>query len=143
MTKVWVVTGGSYSDYHIVRIFSTEELATAYATTHNDRGSWRSSDLGVEEWELDEDADAIRAGRFWWGVWMKRDGEVIFAGCEGIARPDIPETDLIRDTFSPKDHKPLRLRTYVESPTAEHAIKVANERRAQLIANGHWPEETT
>ncbi len=51
MATVYVVTQGSYSDYHIKAIFSTEEAAKTYASQHPGLGG----DLPeVEEWELDK-----------------------------------------------------------------------------------------
>ena len=44
--KVYVVTDGEYSDFHIEAIFTDEKKAKLYAATHycND----------IEEWETDE-----------------------------------------------------------------------------------------
>lgn len=48
--KVYIVTSGSYSDYHIDRVFTDEQQAKLYCATHaNDCEA-----LGIEEWESDE-----------------------------------------------------------------------------------------
>ncbi len=44
--KVWVVTEGSYSDFHIERIFSTEKKAVDFVGDNDD--------LRIEEWSVDD-----------------------------------------------------------------------------------------
>lgn len=53
MTKVWIVTTGSYSDYNINRVFSTEALAVDHAASLNASGSYYD-DAEVHEWEVDK-----------------------------------------------------------------------------------------
>ena len=48
---LYVVTEGEYSDYHIVGIYSTKELAEKVKKYHN--GLYDYPD--IEEWELDKD----------------------------------------------------------------------------------------
>lgn len=52
MAKVFVVTVGTYSDYHIVRVFSEREYADAFAKLHNELDKW-GDDARVEEFRLD------------------------------------------------------------------------------------------
>lgn len=49
--KVYVVTDGSYSDYHIVSIFSTKEKADIHAALLN---SSNYQEANVEEWDVDD-----------------------------------------------------------------------------------------
>lgn len=44
MSKIYVVTSGEYSDYHIDAIVSTKELAKIYCN---------GSESDIEEWEMD------------------------------------------------------------------------------------------
>jgi hypothetical protein len=53
MTKVYVVTRGEYSDYRIVAIFSTKELAQQLAD-ELDNSKRYGEDAKVEEWSLDK-----------------------------------------------------------------------------------------
>ena len=46
MNKVYIVTEGSYSDYHIVAVFSDEKKAKLYSLTLDD--------AGVEEYDVDD-----------------------------------------------------------------------------------------
>lgn len=59
MSKVYVVTSGSYSDYHIDAIFSTKEQAEIYQAVHSmdyETDSFFSdyANYGIEEYEVDE-----------------------------------------------------------------------------------------
>jgi hypothetical protein len=48
--KIYIVTSGSYSDYHIDAVFTDEEQAKLYCAVHdNDYDT-----PGIEEWEADE-----------------------------------------------------------------------------------------
>lgn len=44
--KIYIVTSGEYSDYHIEAVFTDEEQAQLYCATHYD--------CDIEEWEADE-----------------------------------------------------------------------------------------
>ncbi len=46
-TTIWLVSDGSYSDYHVLGIYSTHELAVAAKEAHNAYNE-------IEEWELDQ-----------------------------------------------------------------------------------------
>ena len=50
MSTVYIVTSGSYSDYSINAVFSTEALADQYVAVHQTGPYDR---LDVEEWTLD------------------------------------------------------------------------------------------
>lgn len=52
MDKVWIVTEGSYSDYHIVAVFSSEEKAKEYVETYGEEDSYSLGDV-IEEWDVD------------------------------------------------------------------------------------------
>lgn len=47
MKTVWIVTSGSYSDYRIEKVFSTEELAEAWCADMRDG-------YQIEEWDIDD-----------------------------------------------------------------------------------------
>jgi len=53
MTKVYVVTEGSYSDYHIVAIFSDKNNADIHAALLNSTESFYD-EARVEEWDVDD-----------------------------------------------------------------------------------------
>lgn len=152
--KIFIVTEGEYSDYHIEAIFSTKEAAEEYRQTY-------CSEYGepgggsVEEWEVDDPLiyNGFPAGLAAWSVNMKENGDVDYAHLDG--KPDADERPaygtpyFFRDTFP----SPAGLKCYIyHGPTfgawylsmsvlarnKEHAIKIVNEKRTQLIAMNQW-----
>jgi hypothetical protein len=93
----------------------------------------------IEEFKLDSDAaQKVKKGHSLWHVRMLRDGIVErverikllpynFDGLGGLWR----RTHL---------GKPDCLESRVIAASEEHAIKIANEKRTQLIAEGAWDE---
>jgi hypothetical protein len=69
--KVWVVTDGEYSGYHIIGAFSTEAKADEFVSLFGGR---------VEEWDLDPFQKAVRRGVRAWSVRMDEDGDRITHG---------------------------------------------------------------
>ena len=59
MKKIYVLTEGDYSDYHIVGVYSTPELAQEAQTLY--------PDSGIEEYDLD-DIPEHPPGMLAWGV---------------------------------------------------------------------------
>lgn len=57
MSKIYVVTEGEYSDYHIEACFSTKEKAQEYIK--NAKKVNESYYYDIEEWELDSNSDIV------------------------------------------------------------------------------------
>lgn len=55
MAKVYIVTDGEYSDYHIEKVFSTREAAEAYTNGF----------AVIEEWDLDAPEPGKCLRRYW------------------------------------------------------------------------------
>lgn len=114
--KVWIVTAGCYSDYHIVAVFDNKEQADALVAHIG-----HSSDDTVEEWTLN---DPKYCGPLdWWYVHMELDGDR--ARAEGSTGPGDS-----KDTY----HSREAIWGYCRAKDEQHAIKIMNERRAQLLA---------
>ena len=62
MKIIYVLTEGDYSDYHIVGVYSTQELAQEAQTLY--------PDSGIEEYDLD-DIPEHPPGMLAWGVTIK------------------------------------------------------------------------
>ena len=122
---IYIVTQGSYSDYHIQAVFTDEALADAYVADSiaADPGSYDKP--GVEEYETDLDADALRARIPTWHVVMRWGGDVI--RCQRNA-PVITQIN-----WSPFNGT---WTAFVKADDAERAIKIVNERRLIAIADG-------
>lgn len=126
MGKIYIVTEGSYSDYHIVGTFSTKEKAEEHSllVLGEERQFY---DAKVEEWDIDEIVDHPK-GMFFYNVVMTKDGktqECKNVGCE-YKNTDAPYGDNANFSF------------YMWARDEKHAIKIANERRTQLIALNQW-----
>lgn len=92
MTRVYVVTEGSYSDYHIVAIFSDKNNADIYAALIN---STRGRDgAEVEEWDVDDVKIDTRQKIIHYATVFYRQSEVthvdISNGIDGMIRFDQP-----------------------------------------------------
>ena len=117
--KVFVITRGEYSDYHIDRVFSTRRKANDYLDTKDD--SYR-----LEVYDMDE---AFESKTELYCITFRFDQkkvEDVQICCVGGKK------DLIRArrTFSGVS----MLDIYVESDSRKRALKVASERYGAIIA---------
>lgn len=118
MVKVFVVTQGSYSDYHIEAIFSTKELAE------------ESGQGDINEWELDPPKGGWIIGII---VRMQKDGNV----------SEFWEERSDTDSNNPyvgfhRYDVDGNLVWSVKTDDKERAIKVVNEKRIQILAMDIW-----
>ena len=128
--KLYMVTDGNYSDYHVCGIYSTEEKAD-WATHVFNTG-------GIEEIELDALPDGAPPGKLYFVVEMTAEGNTLsvrHASAEFFpmfdARP--------RYNYRPTNTAWVPSVDFnVWARDEEHAVKIANERRAMLIASGRW-----
>ena len=131
MDKVWAVEEGEYSDYHIIGVFSTKENAQIVADLFS--GS-------VVEWPVDPGITELRAGLKRFRVFMYRDGS---AEVESLQRTSYA----FKVTGESEQNQVIRsmrqswIVPIIWAKDEKHAVKIANERRIQLIANGKWLEE--
>ena len=132
--KIYVVTEGTYSDYHIEAVFDDEALADELARLRNEL---QSADCQVEEYELNALADKIKQGLLLWRVVMLKNGDTDWvheaAGYYPEILVSIPKLIGRRQTEA-------MLYATVWAKDKEHAIKIANEKRAQIIALGLWKD---
>lgn len=138
--EVFVVTKGEYSDYGICGVFLDRALADEFAAQRH---------ADVETWPLG--ALDLPRGHRCYRVCMDAEGNTDLYGVDEIACTDMGEDDSLceGDENGPKNewggHKRwlytgLR-RMYVTTDMGEQgAIKIANERRIQLLALNQWPE---
>lgn len=140
MAKVYAVNSGSYSDYRICGIFSTQEKAAAFMqyvreTDYND----------IEVYELDPPTvDLIKRGYSIWRVLMLRDGtteriDKVYPEYFNVS--DVGNPFLWRRTQAPAylgKGIPDAWQSTVWAKTEKQAIKIVNEQRLQLIALGKW-----
>jgi hypothetical protein len=126
---IYVVTEGCYSDYSIRGVFDNKELAEEYASQINGQ---------VETYSLNTADNMLERGYRHYVVHMHESGEVIDVrqyGCK------IQSCWHVSCNRSGNGYYDGNASFYVCSKSEEGAIKVANERRAQLIALNRWRKE--
>jgi hypothetical protein len=138
---VFAVNSGSYSDYSVRALFSTREKAEAFMAAVPD-GDYND----IQEFELDPPAaDMLRRGYAVWYVTMLRDGTaeaVVRRDASLYAVTSVGDVVLWERTKAPAYKGkgiPDALRIDVWAKDEKSAIKIANEKRAQFIAEGKWP----
>lgn len=121
MKKVYLITSGCYSDYHVECAFSSRELAEAWLSDLP-----RQGDYSIEEFALDDMSDRPRAG-------LRVVGDLI------SGRAEVYEKEL-RGTLDPiLIHKhwtnQLPLMSFeVDGSDKDRALKIFSEKRAQFLA---------
>lgn len=138
MAKVWAIENGSYSDYHIVGVFSTQENAERVLAS--------GVPGDIVEWELDPGIANMNAGLTPFRIAMLRDGTT-------------EKCDKMWPTFKPSEPKVIERSGWPHMPSLPgyngpdfleaivlardetHAVKIVNEHRARLIAANEWPPQ--
>ena len=129
--KAYIVTSGDYSDYKIHGVFLIKKDAENYIyNCYNDINDYPI----IEEYNIGENIKKKRP--FWEGA-MNRDGNLRL-----IKKGNNTKKEYI--TFQ---YHPLIEFTYIsfliDAKSEKHAIKVINEKRVQIIANGMWDNPKT
>lgn len=119
--KIYVVTKGQYSDYHIVAATLDKEKAERMAKRFSDK--W--DECEVEEYE-DGDIDF----RPYWDVRFKKATSDIVR-CDALGSLD---ECYIHDLYTFDTDINRNLRVVVAADTSEEAIKIASEKRAEYLA---------
>lgn len=135
MKKIYLLTTGEYSDYRIVGAYSSEHAARDAMMgegfdPEKEGDPYRGA--RIEEYEIDRLPDRPK-GRWLWSVWMQRGGDV---GATSLDSSWVREGDL--STRILRDGLSARFRVWARD--RDHAIKIAGDRRRQMIASGEWPE---
>ncbi len=139
-TKVFIVTSGCYSDYGIDKVFLDEPAAQKYCDVHNEGRGKYHDDYEIEEWPLD-DWDTEEIMRTYYTCYLFIDnGEIKSQYSNNVVeRPEVRHNDhIIRD--NPEvggyvDHgKSRRIVGGNSYISAEHALKIAADRRTIILA---------
>lgn len=124
MDKVYIITYGDYSDYSICAVFSTRDKAEGYIQQHGNV-------FRIEEHLLDETVEQSEI----WSVEI------------GLLSHEIRQCESCSDSWSSaridkfKVFEPAfrnsewGIKMFLRSDSMDRAIKVANERVAQIVAN--------
>ncbi len=130
MKKIYLVTSGSYSDYKVEAVFDDKALAQKFIDSFK-KGGW--NEMGIEEFELNPHNQKLKKDYIPYFLRMDKVGKAygidVADSSYGFENED-PGFDIKGDMF---------LHVFAKDET--HAIKIANEKRAQLIAMNKWPEK--
>lgn len=124
MDKVYIITYGNYSDYSICAVFSTRDKAEEYIQQHG-------STFRIEEHLLDEEVEQIEI----WNVEIGMLSHKI-KQCESCSDSwNNDRVDKFR-IFEPVfRNNEWSIKMLLRADSMDRAIKVANERVAQIVAN--------
>ena len=125
MTKVYMVTDGSYSDYRVLGIYSTKAKAEKAKVLFN-------ADNEIDPIDLDVVPKTPR-GMLKWVVTMGRNGDT------GGARRKACDCDyVLASLYVPWGGADVTMLAYMWAKDEEHAVKVVNEWRTRIVANNLW-----
>lgn len=155
LTEIYIVTAGCYSDYHIEFVTDDKTFAERLMMLLGPSSSgYRIEEYNLiraEDHDLEEAAQKI-TGKPIFIVSMKKDGEVTLCredehswSHEDAALSAILgnyEEDISPSHPGPEypGHKYDYFTIRVFARDKKHAIKITNEIRTRLIAEGKWPE---
>lgn len=145
--KLWCLTEGQYSDKSIVGIFSSLEKVNEYIEndkrvkinyykklfpeeTDEELLEHSYNDLN-EPFEIELDSVIIDKDKFPFLVYMKKNGDSTNVYLEDSVSIEKYWVNIRKSSNNNWD-----VLFYVNAKDKEHAIKIANERRVQLIASG-------
>ena len=133
MTKIYLVSKGCYSYYHIVGVYSTAELANEVVTEINKHDTYDKAE--IEEYDLDQ--PTVKPGYAWYTVFIDRDGNVCGPRwANALEGQDEQWFTVCRD--SNRTSTQLHISRFVDS--METIVKIANEHRAMWLAVKPWPD---
>jgi len=134
---VYAVSDGSYSDYGVIAIFEDEQKAEAFRKWHGY--------ACVEKFPLNPELPEMRRGRNLYYVEMTCEGHTTVLRLERSPASTEHKTNLELD-YDPGNHGSLWLGGMlwgeVVARDEQHAVKIANEKRVQLIAANEWPTDS-
>jgi hypothetical protein len=141
VTKVWVIEQGEYSDYRVVGVFSSYENAKLIADAINGYDG-SSDDAEIREWDMDPAVSEIRKGLKRYFIHMERNGDVVRCDPQSVSTYSLVNKFYVwRRSTAPAyigQNKSDLLDATVWARDGKHAVKIANEKRSQMIADGEW-----
>ena len=123
--KLYLVSDGTYSDYAVIGIYSTLELAERARLLF-------ATDNSIEDYELD-DIPETPPGLLPYLVRMDRNGNTTDDPCRvSVGGGELSEPKPVSISYGDA----YSFEVWADS--IEHAVKIANEKRLQLIATNQW-----
>ena len=120
--KIYIVTSGEYSDYHIEAVFTTKEKAVEYVEQHG-------TDYNIEEYDLDEEVE--KKTQLWSIVFCIENGKLLEGNTRSFKEDEVRDTCFVELSWNGK----LYITFYVDADSMDRAVKIARERFAAVKAN--------
>lgn len=120
--KVFVVTRGEYSFYHIVAVKTNRDEAEMIASLYGEYAN-------VEEYDTDDIKITWRPGSKYFDCDLNKDGSIEVEVDRWSSESEIPASDEVWESFTGN-----RLSTKIIAEDEEHAKKIAADRFAQYRA---------
>lgn len=114
MTTAYILTGGEYSDYHIIGVYSTKELA--------EKAQFVYTNSRIQEYEMDIVLDCPPGMKGWY---VMLDGNPEQTYCNS-ASPYYATIPFEREFIEPSGTKVYQV--YCWAVDEEHAIKIAQDK---------------
>jgi hypothetical protein len=124
--KMYLVSSGQYSDYSVLGIYSTKEKADEAVAIY-------AADNDIEEWDVD-DLPPHPPGEFRWSITMLDNGDVASISNYPAGLTYAPLESYRPFWPSQKNRRVLIL----WARDKEHAVKIASEKRREMIVNDEW-----
>jgi len=166
--KIYAVAQGDYSDYRIEAMFTDLEKAKDYCRLNNPgaedgygefdsgKGYAYTPDFRIEEYDTDPEVPTVPKDLFGFNVFMSRDGETAVVHTHSIitaqryrhkisfVKPRQGRTSFYDRSNAEEQrlNEVEYMQTMVLARDKAHAIKIASEKRAQILALGRWPADT-
>ena len=138
--KVYIVFQGIYSDRGTSGVYSSEQDARNHIENHRDRKADGSpddyDDWDIEEWEVG--GECILKNRSMWCVDIAKNGTTLYVGREPNDTEKSYEFSKQWNMETMRFDVIEKMICYVEAEDEKHAVKIANEKRVQLIAEDKW-----
>lgn len=125
MSSIYVVTDGCYSDYHICGVFTNKERAQAFVDSRCKSGT-------IEQYGLDDWLTEREQGLEFYMVHMTLTGDNASVKVESAPDNQYPEGYIGRPLI---ESIPDWFAMTIWAKDEAHALKIANDRRTQMIAS--------
>lgn len=125
MKKVYLVTSGEYSDYHVEAVYSTKNKAMEHCM--HDR------ECRIDERELNPNI----FNNIIYVVWMAEDGSIDEDSTKSAVFSNVGKGFNFFYEYAGRDY----LVWNVKTDDLKRAVKVVNEKRTQILAAGLWGDD--
>lgn len=136
--KVYLVSVGYYSDKKVLAVFNSMDLAKEFMTAVPGKDYNEYNE--VEVFELNpKTADMVSQGYGLWDIYMLRNGDTEKVNQMSVGPENLENVGyrIWKRSKAFKGASDVLIST-VWAKDAEHAIKIVNEHRFFMIANGEW-----